>query len=211
MIFAARSTADIPQFSFDQLAELAVFGWVVRIDAEQELLIARVEIRLSAQGGRMGPDIQTAPELIDVRLVEPPNSSPSTVSWLPMIQAGPRPELVTSNPAVAPAGKLIVSPRSGRTESRLCFRVAQATYADTTRDATAMTTPQIAMTVFASTETSQPGKRPGPRMSMPSDISSRATTTDANRGHYGRWTRAGLDLVNVLLTTAAQAPDWVSN
>ena len=49
-----------------------MFGWVVRIDAEQELLIARVEIRLSAQGGRMGPDIQTAPELIDVRLVELP-------------------------------------------------------------------------------------------------------------------------------------------
>ena len=81
--------------------------------------------------------------------------------------------------------KLIVSPRSGRTESRLCFRVAQATYADTTRDATAMTTPQIAMTVFASTGTSQPGKRPGLRTSMPSDISSRAATTDANRGHYG--------------------------
>jgi hypothetical protein len=35
--------------------------------------------------------------------------------------------------------------------SRLCFRVAQATYADTPNDATAMTTLQIAMTVFAST------------------------------------------------------------
>jgi hypothetical protein len=36
-----------PQFSFDQFAELAVLGWVVRVDAEQELLIVRVEIRLS--------------------------------------------------------------------------------------------------------------------------------------------------------------------
>ena len=50
--------------------------------------------------------------------------------------------------------KVVVSPGSGRTESRLCFRVAQATYADTPNDDTAITTPQIAMTVFASTKTS---------------------------------------------------------
>jgi hypothetical protein len=99
----------------------------------------------------MWPDSQTAPELIDVRLVELPNCSPPNVSWLLMILAGPRPELVRRSPAVAPTGNVVVSPSSGRTESRLCFRVAQATYADTFRDATVMTTPQIAMTVFAST------------------------------------------------------------
>jgi hypothetical protein len=46
---------------------------------------------------------------------------------------------------------VVVNPSTGRTESRLCFRVAQATYADTAKDATAMSTLQIAMTVFAST------------------------------------------------------------
>ena len=61
-----------PQFLFDQLAELAMFCRVVRIDPEQELLIVRVEKGPSAQGGRMWPDTQTAPEFIDVRLVELP-------------------------------------------------------------------------------------------------------------------------------------------
>lgn len=126
----------------------------------------------------MWPDSQTAPELIDVRLVE-----------LPELLAAER-QLAAYDPGwaqtrVSQAQSRGGSPSSGRTESRLCFRVAQTTYADTFRDATAMTTPQIAMTVFASTWTSKPGKRPDPRMNMLSDLSSRVTTTDANCGHYG--------------------------
>ena len=59
-----------PQFCFDQLAELMVLGRVVRIDEEEELLIVRVEKGLSAQGGRVWPDSQAPPEVIDVGLVE---------------------------------------------------------------------------------------------------------------------------------------------
>ncbi len=54
-----------PQLVFDQSAELGVLGRVVRIYAEQELLIVRVEKRLSAQGGSMRPDGQTLPEPIE--------------------------------------------------------------------------------------------------------------------------------------------------
>jgi|SRR6516162_5818065 len=53
-----------------QLAERVMLGRVVRIDEEQELLIVRVEKGLSAQGGRMWPDSQTGPELVDVGLVD---------------------------------------------------------------------------------------------------------------------------------------------
>jgi hypothetical protein len=58
------------QPSFDQLAELAVLGRVVRIDAEQELLIVRVEEGLSTQGGRVWPDSQATSQFIDVRPVK---------------------------------------------------------------------------------------------------------------------------------------------
>jgi hypothetical protein len=68
-----------------------------------------------------------------------------------MILAGPRPELIRSSPDLPSAEYVVTNPSTGCTESRLCFRVAQATYADTAKDATAMTTLQIAMTVFAST------------------------------------------------------------
>jgi hypothetical protein len=48
-----------PQPPLDHLAELAVLGRVIRIGAEQELLIVRVEKRLpAAQGSCMRPDIQ---------------------------------------------------------------------------------------------------------------------------------------------------------
>ena len=124
-----------------------MFRRVVRIDAGGgRLLIVRVEKGLSAQGGRMWPDSQTAPELIDVRLVELPELL-AAERQLAAYNPGwrPRPELVRRSPAVgAPTGNAVVSPSSGRTESRSCFRVAQATYADTLRDATAMTTPQDA-------------------------------------------------------------------
>jgi hypothetical protein len=52
---------------------------------------------------------------------------------------------------VPPTGNAVPSLRCGCTESRLCFRVAQATYADTVKDATAMTTLQMAVIVLAST------------------------------------------------------------
>lgn len=60
-------------------------------------------------------------------------------------------ETLPSSPWGGGRENVVVSPSSGFTESRLCFRVAQATYAETSRDATAMTTPQIAITVLAST------------------------------------------------------------
>src|SRR5690242_3684003 len=69
-----------------------------------------------------------------------------------MIFAGPRPELARISPAVPPAEKPVLSTKSGCTERRLCARVARASYTDTTRDPTAMTTAQAAMTVFAFTQ-----------------------------------------------------------
>jgi len=57
---------------FDQLPKLSVFGRVIRIDPEQELLIVRVEEGLAAQSGRMWPGIQVVPEFIDVGLIELP-------------------------------------------------------------------------------------------------------------------------------------------
>ena len=47
---------------------------------------------------------------------------------------------------------------------------AQATYADTAKDATAMTTLQIAMTVFASTSTPRSDKEPDLGTSTLSDL-----------------------------------------
>jgi hypothetical protein len=147
---------DLQLQPFDYLFELVAFGLVAGIDAEQELPIVRVEDGLSAQGGRMRPDrsimlLQIPSELTDIRLVELPELHPSYVSLLFMILAGPRPELIRSSPEMPSPGYAVLNPSTGCTESRLCFRVAQATYADTAKDATAMTTLQIAITVFAST------------------------------------------------------------
>src|SRR6266849_4976060 len=67
---------DLQLQPFDHLTELGEFGQVAGTDAEQELLIVRVEDELSAQGRRMRPDrlrimrLQIAPELIHIRLVE---------------------------------------------------------------------------------------------------------------------------------------------
>src|SRR5215813_14450791 len=67
---------DLQLQPFDHPTELAEFGRVAGIDAEQELLIVRIEDLLSAQGGRMRPDrlrimrFQIAPEFIHIRLVE---------------------------------------------------------------------------------------------------------------------------------------------
>jgi hypothetical protein len=161
------------QPSFDQLAELAVLGRVVRIDPEQELPIVRVEKGLSAQGGRMWPDSQAPSQFIDVRPVKLPDVLIGDGQLTADDPGRTRPELVRRSPAVAPTGKVVVRPSSGCTESRLCCRVAPATYADTPKDATAMTTPQIAMTVFASTKTSQPGRQPDPGTSVLRDLSTR--------------------------------------
>src|SRR5690349_6429043 len=61
------------QSSFDQLAELAVLGRVIRINAEQELPIVRVEKGLSTQGGRMWPNSQATSQFIDVWPVKLPD------------------------------------------------------------------------------------------------------------------------------------------
>jgi len=53
------------QVAFDQVAELGVQGGVIRIDAEQELLIAGVQERVSAQGGCVRLDGQITAEFID--------------------------------------------------------------------------------------------------------------------------------------------------
>lgn len=47
-----------------------------------------------------------------------------------------------------------MSPRSGRTASRLCLRAARASYTETTSDATAMTAALIAVTMLALIRTS---------------------------------------------------------
>jgi len=128
-----------------------VLGRVVRIDAEQELLVVRVEKRLPAQGGRMRPDGQAFPEPVDVRLVElsellaidgqsAADDPGGTQAGVSQAQSGGTADRET-NP----------QPSNGRTESRLCLRVASATYAETPKDATAMTTPRIAVTVLAFT------------------------------------------------------------
>ena len=44
------------QPTFDQLAELAVLGWIIRINVEQELFIVRVKKRMSTQGACVRPD-----------------------------------------------------------------------------------------------------------------------------------------------------------
>src|ERR1700681_4042053 len=59
-----------PQLFLDQLTELMVLRRIIRIDAEQELLIVSIEKRLSAEGGCMWPDIQTLPEVVDVSPAE---------------------------------------------------------------------------------------------------------------------------------------------
>jgi hypothetical protein len=116
-----------PQFRFDQLTELVVLGWVVWIDAEQELLIVRIEKGVSAQGGRMGADSQTAPELIDVGLVELPEPlaierqlAADDLGWAQarVSQAQPRgatnreaPSLPSCREASAPL--LLLTPRAG--------------------------------------------------------------------------------------------------
>jgi hypothetical protein len=61
------------QPSFDQLAELAMLGRVIPIDAEQELPIVRLEKGLSAQGSRVWPDIRATSQFIDVRPIELPD------------------------------------------------------------------------------------------------------------------------------------------
>ena len=73
---------DLQLQPFDHLTELGEFGRVAGADAEQELLIVRVEDELSAQGRRIRPDrlrimrLQIAPELIHIRLVERPELHP---------------------------------------------------------------------------------------------------------------------------------------
>ena len=128
-----------------------------------------------------------APEVIDVGLVELPELLALEGQLAPDDAGWAQARVGQEQSGGGTDGEAVASPRSGRTESRLCFRVAQATCADRPNDATAMTTttPQTAMAVFASISTSRPGKQPDPDTSMLSDLSSRVTTTDAISGHYG--------------------------
>ena len=161
------------QPSFDQLAELAVLGRVVRIDAEQELPIVRVEKGVSAQGGRMWPDCKASPQFIDVGPVKLPDVLIGDAQ-LTADDSGRTQARVDQAKPCGGTGREgsrqaqqwlhrepVVLPRS---PGHICH---------TPRDATAMTTPQIAMTVFASTKTSQPGRQPDPGTSVLRDLSTR--------------------------------------
>jgi hypothetical protein len=109
-------------------------------------------------GGRAGgkplavqgavPDLDLEPVLTLARL-RSPAGAPSSVTLVPVIFAGPRPEFLRRSPAVPPTVKAVVSPRSGRAAYRLWVRAALASYTDTTSDATAITVAEIAMTVLA--------------------------------------------------------------
>jgi len=54
-----------PEPMLDQLAKLAMLGGVIRIDAEQELLIVSVKNNLPTQGSCVRPDGQLAAKLIN--------------------------------------------------------------------------------------------------------------------------------------------------
>jgi len=77
--------------------------------------------------------------------------TPSIISLLAVIFAGPSPALLSPTPEVAPVLSFPHSIKTGCTERRLCILVARASYTDTPKEAPAITTAQMAMTVLAFT------------------------------------------------------------
>jgi len=59
-----------PEPMIDQLTKLTMLGRIIRINTEQELLIAGVQKGLPTQGSCVRPDGQNIAELIDVWLAE---------------------------------------------------------------------------------------------------------------------------------------------
>jgi hypothetical protein len=105
---------------FDQLAELVVLGRVVQIDAEQELPTVRIEMGLSAaQGGRMWPDRQAAPQGIYVRFAEVPGRFVGDRQLAADDPGRAQARVSQAQARGAAHGKIVISPNSGRAESRL--------------------------------------------------------------------------------------------
>jgi hypothetical protein len=121
----------------EQVREFCVFGPVVRTHGQQELIV------VSSQDGapesdRRRTNRQLAAEHIDARLAVLPKGVSSSVRTVLVMAAGPRPELMSCRPAVCPWDNPTRNSRNGRTEMRLCRRVALASYTETAREATAM-------------------------------------------------------------------------
>jgi hypothetical protein len=110
--------------SLDQLTEVVMLRRIVRIDAEQELLIVSIEKGLSAQGGCMWLDSQTLPEVIHVSPAELSDQL-ALVGQLAIRDPGwAETRVAEAQSCGSTHGKVVVNPSSGRTESRLCLRVA---------------------------------------------------------------------------------------